>query len=190
LADKFNKGELSYDEYIEGIRELNLELYNNSNLQNELKQQEFGITATSYGGLSWITNYESSDRAGYWLRAGKMNGFFDSAFNSFMLDSSAVVSGSMISKHNRLSSDQGGLVSSFMIRADAIKTARTELLVDLAALSASLGYAVLTVPSVWGAIIAGGAAGGIAIRMWIVSSDAHDDIAKAYELVTNIKSIM
>lgn len=176
LAEEFKKGNLSYDEYIEAVGNLNLNLYNSPQLY-------------SSGGLSWITYYYTSSRDGYWLAAGKMKGFFDAALNSFMLDPSAAKEGSIISKHNRLSSSQGGLVSSFMTRADSIESARNTLLIEAAALMGLLGVAVLTVATIWGAILAGGAAGAVALRMWNTSSAAHTDIERAYELCTTINTI-
>ncbi|MGG6431578.1 hypothetical protein ACPF7I_08030 [Anoxybacillus sp. D401a] len=186
IAQKFRQGILTYDKYIEEIEKLSLDINKHSNQQ--LFHEQNSITSTSSGGLSWVTYYYKSSRGGYWLRAAKMKGYWEGGLNAFMLDSSAVVSGTTISKHNYLQGSQGGLVSSFMTRADAISSARSTLLIEAAALMGALGVAVLTVSTIFGALTATGSAAVIAANMISVSNSAHADIQRAYELATVIKS--
>ncbi|WP_226675711.1 hypothetical protein [Rossellomorea aquimaris] len=191
LAEKYNSGETDYEEYLNQVKELDLDIVKNNEVYQErlLKSEkakennQFQIAAS--GGLSWITYYYTSSRGGYNLKAGKMTG---SSLNYLMLDSSAVQSGSMRYKHNYLQGSQGGLVASFMQRADSISGARSELITEAAALTAALGVAVLTLATVIGAIGAAGSAGLIAARMYNVSSGAHTNIKRCYELIGTINS--
>lgn len=186
IANQLKQGKLTYDEYVDKVGQLDLDLINDNKIEIFELTAPFQIAAS--GGLSWITYYYSSSRGGYFLKAGKMKGFLSGGLDAFMMDSSAVVSGSVITKHNYLQSDQGGLVSSFMSRADSISSARKSLLVDAAALAGALGVAVLTVTTIIGALTAAGAAGALAVRMYNTSDAAHGDIKRAYELVTQIRN--
>lgn len=184
-ANQLKQGKLTYEEYVDKIGQLDLDIVND----NEIEILELNaFTLASSGGLSWVTYYYSSSRGGYFLKAGKMKGFLSGGLDAFMMDSSAVVSGSVITKHNYLQSDQGGLVSSFMSRADSVSSARKSLLVDAAALMGALGIAVLTVATIVGALTAAGAAGALAVRMYNTSDAAHGDIQVAYNLVTQIRN--
>ncbi|QUG43454.1 hypothetical protein KD050_09620 [Psychrobacillus sp. INOP01] len=91
-------------------------------------------------------------------------------------------------KHNYLVSDQGGLVSSFINRADSIASARVEIAIEATALLAALGVAVLTVPTIVGAIGGGTAAAAVAARMYSLSTGGHNSIEKAYEINQSIRN--
>lgn len=174
LAAKFNSGEFSYEEYIDAIKKEGIITTGNG-----------GISLL--GGLSYVTWYQkNSYDGGYDLRGAQMNGIWKSSLNALMLDSKAVKSGTMKYKHNFTSGSQGGLVSSFMSRADNVSSARSTLLLDAAALAGALGVAALTVATILGAVTAIGAAGVLAARMVSTSQSAHNDIDKAYDLIKQI----
>lgn len=120
------------------------------------------------------------------MKAGKMKGFLSGGLDAFLLDSTAVTSSSVVSKHSYLTSNDGGKVSSFMIRTDSVKSARNSLLIDAAALAGALGVGLLTVATIVGAITAAGAVEVLAIRMYNTSSSAHGNIQRAYEILGTI----
>ncbi|WP_170005870.1 hypothetical protein [Bacillus fonticola] len=182
-AEKLRQGDLDYTEYVEQLKGLDLDIYQDNQPED---QPQFSIQSS--GGLEWVTHYYSSYQGGYYLEAHEMEGYFTGTLHSFMLDSDAVVPDSGITKHNYLTSDQGGLVAQFMSRADSISSARTELSIEATALMGALGVGVLTIGTVIGALTAAGAAGAIAARMYSVSSSAHTDIERAYEIVQSIRN--
>lgn len=182
LAEKLKLDIINYDEYVEEIRNLDLDMVKDID-QNDL------VSSMARGGLSWITHYSKNSNGKYTLKAGKMKGYTTGGLNSFMLDPKAAVSGSIITRTNTLTSNQGGLVSSFINKADSISSARAELAIEAAALMGLLGVAVLTVPTILGAITASGSAALVAARMYSVSSGAHTDIKNAYEYARAIKNI-
>ena len=194
FADKFNAGELSADEYLQEVKDLNLDSISTSEqevdtlIKNTEVENNDMFNIMSSGGLSWVTYYYKSDRGGYWIKAKSMKGYFYGGLNAFMLDPKAAT-GTFVHKHTYLSSAQGGLLSSFMSRADSIRSARTEVTIEVAALMGALGLAVITVPTIIGTIAGTGAAAGIAARAYSVSSGAHTHIKRAREIATTIRSM-
>lgn len=143
-----------------------------------------GVSTLAHsGGLSYATYYSQSSRGGYFLNSGKMAGFVDAGFNGLLLDPKAAVPGTMITKHNYLQGNQGGLVSSFQIRADAVSSARLELLGAAAVLSGS-GIALLT-PAFWAGVASGGGAAWLMIKVY---NSAMADIDAAYEIIKKIQT--
>lgn len=194
FADKFNAGEISADEYLEEVKNLNLPSVADSEqevdtiIANPQQSNNEMFSVMSTGGLSWVTYYYKSSRGGYWIKAKSMKNHFNGGLNAFMLDPKAAT-GTFVNKHTYLTSSQGGLLSSFMSRADSIRSARTELNIEVTALMGALGLAVITVPTIIGTIGTTGAAAAIAARMYSVSSGAHTHIKRAREIATSIKSI-
>lgn len=194
FADKFNAGELSADEYLQEVKDLDLDSISTSEqevdtlIKNTEVENNDMFNIMSSGGFSWVTYYYKSDRGGYWIKAKSMKGYFYGGLNAFMLDPKAAT-GTFVHKHTYLSSAQGGLLSSFMSRADSIRSARTEVTIEVAALMGALGLAVITVPTIIGTIAGTGAAAGIAARAYSVSSGAHTHIKRAREIATTIRSM-
>lgn len=76
-AEKFKNGEISYEEYVEAIKSEGVSAYST----------DFSV----FGGLKYVTWYgRNSYTGGYDLLSAQMNGFWDSALNSLMLDPAAV----------------------------------------------------------------------------------------------------
>lgn len=186
LAAQFNQGELSFDDYLSEVAKLELDIVKEH--ENQLQQLTNPTGFSILGGLSYVTYYSKSSKGGYNLQAAQMYNKNQKGIAAIMLDYDAVKPNTMRYKHNYLNSHQGGLVSSFLIRADNVSSARTELLILGASLIGSLGVTVLTAATIAGAIVGTGTAAGIATRMMIVSNNGHNDIVKAYDLIKIINT--
>lgn len=187
LADKFNNGTISYDEYKDEIKKSEIIAKGSMEGINEQVLRPLGTS----GGVPNITHYSKSSRGGYFLDSGKIKGYVAGGLESFGLDPRAAVANSVITKHNYLVSDQGGLVSSFMNRADQIASARVEIAIEMTALLVSLGVAVITVPTIIATAAGIGAtvaAAAIAARMVSMSTGGHNNIEKAYEINQSIRN--
>ena len=149
---------------------------------SKFSENEFSTLSHS-GGLSWATYYYSTSRGGYFLKSGKMKGLVDGGTSALMLDSSAAVPNSIITKHNYLGSDQGGLVANFQTRADAVESARLLLGVE-AAFLAGAGIALLT-PAFWAGVVAGA---GSAFTMILTYNSAVSDIEANYQTIQAIRN--
>lgn len=141
-----------------------------------------GVSTMHSGGISWATYYYKSSNGGYYLKSGQMKGYIDGGISGLLLDSSAAVPNSMITKHNYLTGDQGGLVATFHARADAAQTERAEIAKATVVLGGA-GIALLT-PAFWAGVASGGGAAWVIIQSY---NSGMADIRGNYENIQAIR---